>query len=183
MTAGGHPARRLLWLVRHAKAVADPPPGGTDHERQLAPRGRKDAAALGKRIGAGGLGFAAGELPAHVLCSTAARTTETAEQVSSALGLPLDRRRRLYYGTPDDVLDELRTIDDGFRSVMVVGHNPATHLLALALLSEETGERGQLASFPTCALAVISFDALRWQDVAMGTGVLAGFFTPPYTAG
>ena len=37
---------RLFWLLRHAKTLADPPKGGGDHERKLAPRGRKDADAL-----------------------------------------------------------------------------------------------------------------------------------------
>ena len=41
-------ATRILWLLRHAKAVTDPPPGGSDFDRVLAPRGRRDAAALGR---------------------------------------------------------------------------------------------------------------------------------------
>ena len=32
---------RTLWLLRHAKAVTDPPPGGSDFDRVLAPRGRR----------------------------------------------------------------------------------------------------------------------------------------------
>ncbi|MGH8980163.1 MAG: SixA phosphatase family protein [Acidimicrobiales bacterium] len=180
MTSGGQPAERLVWLLRHAKAAADAPPGGGDHQRPLAPRGRRDAAALGHCIGAGGLGFGEDELPAHVVCSTAARTTETAEQVCAPLGLELDRRRRLYYGTLDDVLAELRTLDDGCRAVMVVGHNPATHALALELLSEQAPGRDRLSSYPTCALAVIRVGAARWRGLAIGTGTLAGYFVPPY---
>nr|WP_284287025.1 hypothetical protein [Angustibacter aerolatus] len=37
---------RTLVVVRHAKAEAAPP-GGDDHARDLSPRGRRDAAALG----------------------------------------------------------------------------------------------------------------------------------------
>ena len=32
--------------------------------------------------------------------------------------------------------------------------------------------------FPTCALAVITFDAKAWADIAPGTGTLARFLTP-----
>ena len=45
-----------LWLLRHAKAVADPPSGGEDFDRVLAPRGRRDGAALGNLIGQRGKG-------------------------------------------------------------------------------------------------------------------------------
>jgi phosphohistidine phosphatase len=178
MTGPG-PDARLLWLLRHAKAAADPPPGGTDHERPLAPRGRRDAAALGQHIP--DLGFTDGELPATVLCSTSARTTQTAERAMARLDVPVALSRRLYYGAPADVLAEVQAVDDSVRSVMVVGHNPATHELAVAMLADEdTAGREALEAFPTCALAVFRLVAPRWQDVAEGSAVLAGFFTPPY---
>jgi len=217
VSTGGEPQGRVLWLLRHAKAVTDPSPGAADYDRPLAPRGRRDAAALGRRISAGdlaihvgptlepgavvgstgaavgstdaldagtgrrrGRGPSPGVRPSYVLCSSARRTTETAQVVTEGLGLSIDRRRRLYYATPDDVLAELQTIDDGHRAVLVVGHNPATQLLALGLLTEQTPGRAQLSSLPTCGLFVIELDVARWQDVAMGIGRLAGFFFPPY---
>lgn len=170
---------RLLWLLRHAKAATDPPSGGTDHERPLAPRGRRDAAALGQRLGS--LGFSAGELPETVLCSTATRTTETAERVVAGLDAAVALSRRLYYGAPSDLLAEVQMVDDAVRSVMVVGHNPATHELAVAMLADEdTTGRQELETFPTCALAVFRLPEPRWQDIEEGTATLAGFFTPPY---
>ena len=181
MTTGGDSEELLLWLVRHAKAVPDPPAGGTDHERLLAPRGRRDAAALGLRLRAGDLGFGDAALPGLVLASSAARTTETAEKVAAALGVPLDRRRSLYYGSPADVLSELRMLGESVRSVMVVGHNPATHELALALLAgDDRAGRAALASFPTCAIALLRAGVTRWCDLASGAATLAGFARPPY---
>jgi phosphohistidine phosphatase len=175
---GSAESSRYLWLLRHAKAAADPPRGGSDHERPLAPRGRRDASALGHRLKK--LGFPPDAMPSLVLCSTAARTTETAERVMSGLDAVLDTRERLYYGSPSDVLAELRTLDDRVRSAMVVGHNPATHTLALDLLAGDDPARGRLAAFPTCALAVYRLPFPRFGDVAEGTAELAGFFTPPY---
>lgn len=175
MTGGGGP--RALWLLRHAKAV-DVVPGGADHDRGLTPRGRRDAAALGARLASLELGGL--DLPAAVLCSTASRTTETAAGVAGGLGVDVDRRRSLYYADPEGVLDEIRTVDDAVTSLMVVGHNPATHVLAIGLLAEDDPDRGRLDRFPTCALAVLRLTADRWRDVARGTATLAGFFTPPY---
>ena len=168
-------ATLTLWLLRHAKAAPDPPPGGSDHDRPLAPRGRRDAEALGRRISS------LGQLPpVVVLVSTAQRALETAEAATAPLGVPLDRRRQLYYGTPGDVLGELATVDDGVRSVMIVGHNPATHELALELLDADDAGRDELRSFPTCGLAVYAVAARRWREVAPGTAHLEGFHRPPY---
>lgn len=181
MIRTGHAEDILLWLLRHGKAAADPPAGGTDHDRPLAPRGRRDAAALGLRIRSGDLGFGAGATPQLLLASTAARTTETAERVAAAIGVPVDRRGRLYYGTTTDVLAEVRTLEDEVRSVMVVGHNPATHSLALELLSEDDDAgRAALGAFPTCAVALFQAGVTRWRDLAQGTATLEGFARPPY---
>ena len=80
-----------LWLLRHAKTVPDPPAGKTDHERPLAPRGRRDADALARRLEADRLGFKAADLPGLVLCSTAVRTVQTAERVLPGPGRPPGR--------------------------------------------------------------------------------------------
>lgn len=76
----------ILWLLRHAKAVADPPAGGTDHDRPLTPRGRRDAEALGRHLS--DPGFGPEGRPELVLCSTATRTVQTAAGVLSALDRP-----------------------------------------------------------------------------------------------
>jgi phosphohistidine phosphatase len=174
----GKAADRLLWLLRHAKAVPDPLPGETDHERPLAPRGRRDADALGHRLATDRLGCVPAELPGLVLCSTATRTVQTAERALARMTdpPPMDYRRALYGASPEQVLAELATLDDGVRSVMVVGHNPTAHALAVAMDREPAPDR----TFPTCALAVYCLPAGRWLDVAEGTGTLAGLFTPPY---
>lgn len=180
MTAGatsGDGRPRALWLLRHAKA-AEAAPDGTDHARPLTARGRRDAAALGARLAT--LDPPGLALPGAVLCSTATRTTETAAEVAGPLGLPADRRRSLYYADPDGLLTEVRTVDDAVSSVMVVGHNPAIHALAIALLPDEDPDRQRLDRFPTCALAVLRLSAARWSDLAGGEAELAGLFTPPY---
>src|SRR5580698_5846089 len=60
---------RLLILLRHAKSAW--PEDIPDHERPLAPRGRRDAPA------AGGWLRKSDHVPDRVLCSTARRARET----------------------------------------------------------------------------------------------------------
>jgi phosphohistidine phosphatase SixA len=45
--------------------------------------------------------------------------------------------------------------------VLVVGHNPGIGSLAARL-------SGEALEFPTCAMAVIAFDAARWADAESG---------------
>lgn len=165
----------ILWILRHAKAVADPPAGKTDHERPLAPRGRRDADALGKRLAEPG--FGPDELPDLVLCSTATRTVKTAQRALASLDHPppVEYRRSLYGASTDEVLEELRGVEEGFGSVMVVGHNPTAHDLVVSL-DREAGPK----SFPTCAVAVFRFPVDRWSDVDRGSGALLGLYTPPF---
>jgi phosphohistidine phosphatase len=180
---------RTLWLLRHAKTVTDPPPGGADFDRVLAPRGRRDATALG-RLFAGSteaLGPALKGVPRPrvALVSPAARTMATAELVLADMTDPprRDLEGDLYGGDPDEVLAFVQALPDDIGAAMVVGHNPTAHSLAEGLLSaadEEGRARTARRGFPTCALGVYSFDVDRWADVAAGTATLAALLTPPY---
>jgi phosphohistidine phosphatase len=176
-----------LWLLRHAKTVADPPKGGSDFDRVLAPRGRRDATALGLLFGTDGAHLGLGDipLPQLALLSPAARATATAELVLGGLGVPPVRHLvpDLYGAEPEEVLDRLRTLPDDVTSVMVVGHNPTAHALSQALITRDDKAGHALAArrgFPTCALGVYSFDVNRWADVGGRTARLAGLFTPPF---
>jgi phosphohistidine phosphatase len=192
---------RTLWLLRHAKAVADPPDDGDDFDRVLAPRGRRDAAALGHLMARNGKGpgkglekgqakglekaLAKAPFPEVAFVSPSARTTATAEIVldegspSTRLEFPTD----LYGAGPEDVLNHLRALGDDVSSAMVVGHNPTTEALAAGLLSTDDKNGRDLlvrCGFPTCALAVVRLDIARWADVAARCGVLYGVLTPPF---
>jgi len=171
---------RSVWLLRHAKAVVDPPPGGGDHERPLSAKGRRDAAALGRRLGDSGDRFGLGSFPQLVLCSTATRTRETTERVLADLAQPPAVRylREIYEASPGDVIEQLAAVEDDVRSVMVVGHNPTMEELASTL---DRGKKRRHAprALPTCALAVFSFES-TWAEVAPGSASGVKLFVPPF---
>ena len=90
---------KRLWLLRHLKSSWDEP-GLADHDRPLAPRGRK----AGKRIRQ----WAADHdvRPDLVLCSTAVRARATLDLVAPALGSPVvEIEAGLYHAWADDLLD------------------------------------------------------------------------------
>ena len=182
-------AGRTLWLLRHAKTVTDPPPGGTDFDRVLAPRGRRDATALGRLFAGAGEGLGPGletaPRPRIALISPAARTAATAELVLADMADPPESRLEegLYAAEPNEVLALVRDLPDDVDAVMVVGHNPTAQALSQGLLSarDKKGLSSAVRNgFPTCALGVYAFNVDRWADVAARSAKLVAITAPPY---
>jgi phosphohistidine phosphatase len=176
-----------LWLLRHAKTVADPPPGGSDFDRVLAPRGRRDATALGQLFGRDGAGLVLPGLPLPrvALISPAARTVATGQLVLAHLDDPPESRLvPAFYGAdPEDVLDFLRGLPAELTSVMVIGHNPTAHALAQGLIAKKDKAGHDLSvkrGFPTCAMGVYRFEVNNWADVGGRTATLAALLIPPF---
>jgi phosphohistidine phosphatase len=161
----------VLYLLRHAKSSWDDPTL-PDHERPLAPRGRRD----GKRI-ADHLRRQEIE-PELVLCSSAARTRETLELLRPALGgATVVVEDELYGASSDRLLARIHLVPDDVESVLVIGHNPGLLELALALAS--TGDELQRLEekFPTAALATL-VPAEPWGRVAPGGAPLTAYVVP-----
>jgi phosphohistidine phosphatase len=182
-------AGRTLWLLRHAKTVTDPPPGGADFDRVLAPRGRRDATALGRLFAGDGEGLGPDlqivPRPKVALVSPAARTAATAELVLAEMSVPPEIRleKGLYEADPEEVLAFMRDLPDDVDAAMVVGHNPTAHALSQGLLSPRDKKGVSSAArngFPTCALGVYAFNIDSWADVAARHAKLVAIMAPPY---
>ncbi len=160
---------RTLLVLRHAKAAGEP--GVNDVRRPLAGRGRRNADALGQWLLAQDLA------PDWVLCSSARRTRETWARVSAALGVAAPGEGavsfdpRVYDAGARDLLDLVNEQPDDARTLLTVGHNPASQQLVAWLTGRSDIE------FPTCALAVIRVGE-SWAAVAPGGGDLAVLWTP-----
>ena len=184
-------AARTLWLLRHAKTVTNPPPGGADFDRVLAPRGRRDGTALGRLFAGTGeaLGAALDGVPRPqvALVSPAARTRATAELVFAHMAEPPEcfYFDGLYGADPEEVLAYLHELDDDADAAVIVGHNPTAHSLSQGLLASSDKKGLSVAvrtGFPTCALGVYSFKAKTWNEVAAGDAKLVAMMAPPYDA-
>ena len=154
-----------LLLIRHATAA----PGDPDEERPLSPKGREEAARMGRWVAAQGL------VPDEVLCSGARRTRETLDLMLPAWS-PAPRVSHLdelYAAGPEAVLERLGHAEAG--TVAVVGHNPAMGVLA-ERLAREPREGG----FLPASVAALSFEAEGWDAIgeALGTGALLAFAAP-----
>ena len=159
-------AVKRVWLLRHAKSSWDEPELA-DHDRPLAPRGRKAAKRMARWASDNGV------RPELVLCSTALRARATLDLVLDGLGEPeVAIERRLYHAWADDLLERLRGVSAGVDGVLLVGHNPGLH--ELARLLSPPGPDG----FPTGALAELRLAIDAWPAVQPGCAELAWLVVP-----
>ncbi|MER7811997.1 histidine phosphatase family protein [Streptomyces sp900116325] len=170
MTSGD--LRRLV-VLRHAKSAW--PDGVADHERPLAPRGRRDASAAGRWL------REVGRVPDLVVCSTAGRTRQTWDLVSDELDATtqVTHDARLYRASAGELLGVVRDVPARVRTLMLVGHNPGVQDLVLMLAGEADGYALEQTrtKFPTSAIAVLCLHG-PWPDLEPGTARLTEMVVP-----
>ncbi|KPI11142.1 putative phosphohistidine phosphatase, SixA [Actinobacteria bacterium OK074] len=171
--AGSGPLRRLV-VLRHAKSAW--PDGVPDHERPLAPRGRRDAPVAGGALAAADL------LPDLALCSTAVRARQTWELAAGQWGTPPPVRldERLYGADVPELLAAVREVPDRVGTLLLVGHNPGLEDLVLDTAGDGVGDtldRVRL-KFPTSAIAVLAWYGASWHDLAPGAALLTDVTVP-----
>lgn len=162
-----------LILLRHAKSSWDDL-SLDDHDRPLAPRGRRAAHALNEHLA--GEGFQAD----RVVSSTAVRARETARLVLQELAPPARETSELYMASAHGILEVARRFGDESDTLVLVGHNPGMHALATRLARRTGGRDADRieVKFPTAALAEFDVAAEAWEDVAPANVRLARFLRP-----
>lgn len=162
-----------VHLLRHAKAVPQEE-GGPDRDRPLEPGGRRAAQALAQWIAEHRLS------PALVLCSPALRARQTLEIVAPSFPQPpqILLEERLYLANARQLLARLREVPASIASVMLVGHNPGLHELAMYLSDLATGPLvARLDGFPAGALA--SYEVrVPWSALDRRRARLTGVVLP-----
>ena len=170
---------RRLMLLRHAKTESDAP-SGRDQDRRLDQRGRTDAAKIGGWIGRHP------PFPDLVLVSPAIRAHQTWEIVWDAMknARPqphVELLPELYGAGPSQLLQTIHAASSADpQRLMLVGHNPGMHELALALTGsgDAAGRKALADNLPTSGLAVFDFAGDDWADVAFRRGRLVLFVSP-----
>ncbi|HVU60380.1 MAG TPA: histidine phosphatase family protein [Mycobacteriales bacterium] len=163
---------RTLVLIRHAKAE---PTADSDTLRPLAPRGRRDAEAAGRWLADLAVS------PGLALVSTAVRAQQTWEGIAGAFpSAPMRSEPRIYDNTVEALLAIISEVPDEVESLVLVGHNPSMHGLAITLDDGDGHEAAQAAlhdGYPTCAITVFDV-ACGWSDLAYGAARIRAFAAP-----
>jgi phosphohistidine phosphatase len=165
--------RRLL-LLRHAKTERAEP-GERDRDRKLMARGRADAPVIGAYMARHRLA------PDFVLVSPVTRAEETWALVAAALGKPprVARDARIYNAGPQTLIEVIGETRDA-RALLVVGHNPGLHDLAVQLIASGDVEARERINekLPTSGLVVIEFPYDDWSRLHRSSGRLERFVSP-----
>jgi phosphohistidine phosphatase len=175
---GEHDMRTLI-LLRHLKSSWDDP-GLPDHDRPLAPRGRRAGKRIRREIQDEGIA------PQLVLCSSAVRAVGTWNAIRT--GIPKTGRVRiedgLYAASAESLLERLTRVPDEVGTVLLIAHNPGIAALAVGLTG--TGDAHALermqAKYPTGGLATLRFDG-SWADLGWARAQLLEFVVPRELSG
>ena len=159
-----------LILTRHAKSAWDDPTVD-DFDRTLNGRGRSDAPKIGEWLAAQGF------LPDTVLVSGARRTVETWERMAPTLPktCTMESAPARFHASAQTILDVLKTRRSP--SIMIICHNPGIAEFARRIVNTPP-DHPKFSQYPTCATAVIEFDAPAWSAIDWETGALQDFIVP-----
>lgn len=166
---------RQLMLLRHAKSSWDDP-ATADRDRALNARGRRSTVVMRDAMRALGL------IPDLILVSPARRTLETLAALEPWDETPLTETvDTLYLASANQLLSTLNDVAETVRSILLIGHNPGLHDLALALTGFAAPTNQAMADlragYPTAALAEFSVTG-PWCGLGAGSCRLVRFLTP-----
>ena len=165
--------RRLL-LLRHAKTER-PEPGERDRDRRLTKRGREDAPLIGAYMARHGL------VPDLALVSPATRAEETWALVAKALPTApkVVEEEGIYNAGRDKLIGIIRKARDA-HVLLVVGHNPGLHELAVSLIASGDVEARERVNekLPTSGLVVIDLAFDDWSRLHPNAGRIERFVSP-----
>jgi phosphohistidine phosphatase len=167
-------AMRRLLLLRHAKTERAEP-GEGDRTRKLTKRGRADVPIIGAYMARHGL------VPDQALVSPATRTRETWTLLAACFAkAPKAVSEERIYNADADKLMALLAETRAVRTLLLVGHNPGIHDLAVQLIAAgEVAARERVAEkLPTSGLVAIDLAFDDWSRLHARAGRLERFVSP-----
>ncbi len=169
------PAKKYLYLLRHALAIPAADSKGQDIDRVLAPRGHEDARVLA------GLMKSKGYIPEYALCSPSVRTKQTLDPLEEIVDLAEKSSPMILYSGPTGkLLSALQGVSPSFDHVILVGHNPDIWDLARLLCGSGGASLRQRLneSYKPGALSVFTFEGDDWAALQHGSLELVDFMEP-----
>lgn len=167
---------RCLMLLRHAKTErAGPGERDRDRDRKLMQRGHHDAPLIGAYMAHHGL------IPDLAIVSSATRAQETwtLAATSFAKAPRLTTDDRVYNASSEKLIGVIGKTRAAHK-LLVVGHNPGLHDLAVQLIASGDAEARECINdrLPTSGLVVIDLPIDDWSQLRAHTGRLVSFVSP-----
>lgn len=161
---------KVLYLMRHAKALKDP--NLKDFDRPLVNRGYTDLTQMSERFKKLGM------FPDVIYTSPAKRAFDSALHFKKELKLKdenLIQHQDIYNASVEKLLEVLKKIPNTNQQILLIGHNPGLINLINHLISTQ---KDHLEHLSTSGIVEISLDIADWKNIAQGTGRLVWFDVP-----
>lgn len=148
---------KTLYLVRHAKSSWES--DLEDHKRPIKKRGKADCLLVSDKVAA--------ELasPQKIISSDATRALLTAQFFKDAWNIDdVDFRtdHDLYDFDGQQVMRIIKSLDNSWDRIMIVGHNHAFTFIVNML-----GD-SYIENVPTCGFVMLEFEEENWNDISTG---------------
>jgi phosphohistidine phosphatase len=146
---------KTVLIVRHAKSSMDIN-GFPDLKRPLTEKGKKKIKKVIDYL------LERNIRVDYILSSHAVRAIETAKILAHALKYPEEDIKsdpQLYFSDSKGILNQFYDLPDRFKSIMIIGHNPALSEFVNRFLSEP------IDHLPTSGIVSISFLTENWDEV------------------
>ncbi|MBD3788786.1 MAG: histidine phosphatase family protein [Campylobacterales bacterium] len=158
---------KTIYLIRHAKSDWSAP-DTYDAQRGLSKRGKKAIPIMAKALHEKHI------KPDLIISSPAKRTKLTAKGLLKELGYSqkIIYQDDLYLADPDTMLSVVKSIDDKYRSIFLIGHNPGITEFA-NLMSD-----GEIENIPTLGIVALHCTSKRWEDCGYHHASLEFFIYP-----
>ena len=157
--------QKYLYLMRHGEA--EPQACVMDFGRALTSRGKKQVSAQVAQFKKN-----TGIRPDVVFSSTAKRTRETAEGLQKLfLGVPFFYRETLYLAPTRRLMDLIKSVDEIFQRILIIGHNPGLEQLVSLL-----DEKGSQIPMGTADCVEMSLNIKTWDEIKPGVGKVEKIF-------
>lgn len=158
---------RWLYLMRHAQS-ADKQHGQHDKDRELTTAGMREAAAMGHFL-------KKNSYEVDLIVSSSARRAEsTATILHGILSLrsEITVHEELYEASARNLMQSVNSLDDDFKNILIIGHNPYISYFAEHLTKAEIG------SMEPAGIVSIRFEILKWQEVTEDLGSFENYIHP-----
>jgi phosphohistidine phosphatase len=159
---------KKLLLVRHAKSDWGQN-DLSDFDRSLNHRGLNDAPMMAEFLKMKNI------KPDLIISSAANRAITTASIIAEYLDYEPDlilQESSLYLCGANNILNNIKLIEDNIQTLMIVAHNPDITYLTNHL----AGIR--IDSIPTCGVACIDFNTDKWNEIDQDNAELIFFQYP-----
>ena len=161
-----------LYLMRHSKT--EDPGNKEDFARNLTIEGHEHAKQAAD--------FIKNYQVDKMVVSFVKRATQTSSFIEKVLDNPvIEIVEELYKSDEDKVIDMFTQLDDNYKHILVIGHNPIIYNVAMSLADDSSHEYDALLStgMPPARIIVLDFpDINSWQGLRRGTANIIDIFTP-----